>query len=251
VGNLITPKLADHFYSYGSSAGKKDFVADQAVDPKLFEQVAGTIHVPGTQVASLITRTPYSDYMLTVEFKWGEKTYGRRENKPRTAWILLHANGADGSLGKNLMPSVACVLTEGDTGSLRLLGEPDHIKGQTTARELTTPRLRRFHDRGVPAIKVASGTKDWDNTIHRAGFPTTANMVEDVKGFHPSGDLAVKPGEWNKVEITCAGNMISVRVNEKDACDITELNVHGGKIALTSDFAEYTVRKFELTRLNK
>jgi hypothetical protein len=250
---LLTGKLADHFNSYGFPAGKSENVVNSAVDAGLFELGGGTLHVPGERLGSLITKSTYADYTLTLEFKWGDKTYPPRKDKPRTAMILLHAQGSEGSFAKNWMPGVACLLTEGDTGSLRLLGEPDAIKGQATAAEKPGPRqsMRRFFDPKVPPIKVASaGPRGPQGTIHRAGYPAVTTPAEEKAGFHPQGDLASKPGDWNTLEITCAGGTINVRVNGKEACALTGLNVQGGKIALTSEHAEYTVRKFHVTRLN-
>jgi hypothetical protein len=250
-GNLITPKLATHFYSYGFAAGKAEPVRDDAVDPKLFEyRPDGSIYVPGEPVGSLVTRIPYNDYILAVEFKWGDKTYPPRPNRPRWAAILLHAQGADGSLNKIWMPGVACLLSEGDTGSLRLLGEPDQVKGQATATEAPGQRGHPFYyNPKAPAIKLGCGPRLMVSVIHRAGFPTTDKGPEELKaGYHPPGDLAVKPGDWNKVEISCAADTVSVRVNDKDACAVMGLNVKGGKIALVSDHADLVVRRFEVTR---
>jgi hypothetical protein len=250
---LLSGKLSDHFYSYGFSSARSDTILDPAVDPRLFELAAGTLHVPGEQLGSLITRSPYADYTLTLEFKWGDKTYPPRKDKPRAAMILLHAQGPEGFFAKNWMPSVACLLTEGDTGSLRLMGEPDAIKGQANAVEKPGPRpgtRRYYYDPKAPPVQVASaGPRGGQGLIHRAGFPTALNPAEEKTGFHPPGDLANKPGDWNTLEIACAGGNINVLVNGKEACALTGLNVQGGKIALTSEHAEYTVRKFVLTRL--
>jgi hypothetical protein len=63
-------------------------------------------------------------------------------------------------------------------------------------------------------------------------------------------DGSEKPlGEWNKMEITCRGHEVTVKVNGKLVNHATKLSQHKGAIALQSEGTPIEFRKIKLTKL--
>src|SRR5688500_11531303 len=84
---LFNGKDLTNMYSDVKDAGKNS-------DPKkVFTVEDGTIHVSGEVFGYPSTEKEYENYHLTVEFKWGEKTYEPRKNLTRDSGILLHTVG--------------------------------------------------------------------------------------------------------------------------------------------------------------
>ncbi len=72
------------------------------------------MHVSGEDVGYISTKKKYSNFHLTLEFKWGEKRYPPRENEKRDAGILYHVNFYSGD--KIWPRSLEYQIQEGDCG---------------------------------------------------------------------------------------------------------------------------------------
>lgn len=94
-------------------------------DSLLFAAEEGMIHAyPYQQEGSkqafgaLITNATYENYLLTLEFKWGNKKFQPRTDYVRDAGILFHMVSDE-----EFWPSgVECQIQEGDTGDLWIIG---------------------------------------------------------------------------------------------------------------------------------
>lgn len=87
--------------------------ADPKTDPKgVFKIEDGVLHVSGEEFGYVITNDEFSDFILTLEFKWGEKRYPPRENAKRDSGVLYHCVGPD----KVWPKSIECQIQEGDCG---------------------------------------------------------------------------------------------------------------------------------------
>jgi hypothetical protein len=237
-GSLLDSPPESNFSSYVWNPDKRTRERDTGFNTTVFDFGNGTLHVLGTPVGALVTKKEFENYTLTLEYKWGDKTSPERANKNRLAMILVHAS-EEGEKGP-WMPSVACLLSEGDGGSLRLIGEPGRYTAMGAVKLSGARGQRRDYMPGAPP-QALSGPA----IIHRLGFP---DKHEDVKGWHPEGDPAI-PGQWNTLDILCMGTQLSVLVNGKEVNALSNLSVRKGKIALTSDQAEYFVRKFQVKPL--
>ncbi len=230
---LITPKLGDNFYSFGLSKMKK-IAKSETVDPALFRYTAAppSIAVSGAQTGALMTRKEYQNYSLTVEFRWG--------NKPRAGAILLHATGPEGAYEEIWPQSIAVLLNEGDLGTIEFRGSPGKIECSAKMKEtMESPdKLRREYVGGeIFGHPLVSGNPaGWNNFLYRLASP--------------DGDPG-KPGDWNKVLVTCDGDTLSVAVNDKTVNEIKGLNVKKGRVGFTSQHADYTLRKVELETFRK
>ena len=97
--------------------------ADIAGDPKsVFKFAAdGNFVVSGEGYGAITTLGAYRDYHLVIEFKWGQKTWGKRESRSRDSGILLHCFGPQATVGGNWMASIEAQIIEGGVGDILVL----------------------------------------------------------------------------------------------------------------------------------
>jgi hypothetical protein len=80
----------------------------------------------------LITLKSYSRYVLSLEYKWGERKFAPRNEFVRDAGIIFHMHGPD-----VIWPSgVECQIQEGDTGDLWTIN--------TQAISTVQPNIRNY-----------------------------------------------------------------------------------------------------------
>lgn len=251
VTHLLSPRLSDHFDFYHWSKNN-DMVRNDASGRALFpyDTASGTIRAPG-HLGGLITNRDYSNYLLTVEYRWGNKTYPGRAARSRLAHVSVHMASNDGTFSNRSRSHFEVALGEGICGNLFLKGTTDQLKAMGKVRERKVETAAQWvYDPGAPAILLASGGKmppDFNGWAHHLG---AAEKFEDVKGVHPPGDPSV-PGEWNKVEVACQGNTITVHVNGKEVNALTGLNRAAGRIAVETHQAEVAFRRIDIGPLQK
>src|SRR5438105_252015 len=74
--HLFNGKDLTNFYTYLAAPEKGQKPYGKNNDPeKVFTVHDGMIHVSGKVYGGFITEQEYANYHLTVEFKWGEKTW--------------------------------------------------------------------------------------------------------------------------------------------------------------------------------
>ncbi|MEO6549565.1 MAG: DUF1080 domain-containing protein [Ferruginibacter sp.] len=144
---LFTPADKDAWHVYTSKSGKGN-------DPKNVFRIEGNmIHVSGEDFAYIITEKKYSNFKLTVEFKWGDKKYPPRENAKRDAGILYHV---DLYSGDKIWPrSLEYQIQEGDCGDFWMTDSTTIIHNDT----LTTPK-NAFNI--VKTIDAEKATGEWN-----------------------------------------------------------------------------------------
>ncbi|HWA34609.1 MAG TPA: DUF1080 domain-containing protein, partial [Cyclobacteriaceae bacterium] len=89
-------------------------------DPaNIFTLEGGTLHDTGKELGYLMTEKSFTDFHLTLEFKWGEKKWPPRENAKRDSGICYNIPGDTQDF---IWPqSVECQIQEGDVGDFWLL----------------------------------------------------------------------------------------------------------------------------------
>ena len=70
---------------------------------------------------TITTLGAYRDFHLVIEFKWGQKTWGKRESRSRDSGILVHCFGPQGTVGGNWMASIEAQIIEGGVGDILVL----------------------------------------------------------------------------------------------------------------------------------
>ena len=84
VQRLFNGRDLTGFYTYLGKPSRKARPLGKNHDPdKVFTVQGGMIHISGEHLGLLETEKSYSDYWLTVVYKWGEKTWPPEENEAR------------------------------------------------------------------------------------------------------------------------------------------------------------------------
>jgi hypothetical protein len=206
--NAIHLLQPDNFYSF-----LRDFGRDNDPD-HVFNWENGTLHITGQHYGYIATKqTNFTNYKLVAEFQWGEKTWAPRENNARDSGVLVHFVGKDQVWPK----SIEAQMIEGGTGDILVVsGAYLTIDGVTKG-----PAIARF-DR--------PGRNPWN----------------DVKGFRGPHEIENPHGQWNKLEITCDHDLISISVNGHPTLTGTNATPTMGKIVLQSEGAEVFFRRLDL-----
>jgi hypothetical protein len=197
-----------HFYTY-----LRDVGVDNDPD-NVFTIKNGVLRISGQHYGYLATRqTNFANYRLVTEFKWGEKTWPPREKNARDSGVLVHFIGRD-----QIWPtSIEAQIIEGGTGDILVVsGASLTVDGETKG-----PRTARF-DR--------PGRNPW----------------KDEVGFRGPNEIEKPHGQWNRVEVVCDRDKVSVIVNGKKTLEGTNAYPRAGKILLQSEGAEIFFRRLDV-----
>jgi len=168
---------------------------DPSVDPaRVFYVQNGVIRITGDPFGYMRTKESYSDYILTLEWRW--------PTEATNSGVFVHTQLPD-----TIWPKcVECQLKAGSAGDFVCMNGTD---------------MNERKDKAVRSVKKLA-------------------------------DSSEKPsGEWNRMEITCTGNTITVNVNGVLQNKATGLNVNSGHICLQSEGKDLEFRNVALTRPKK
>jgi hypothetical protein len=216
-------------------------------DPRgVFRVTDGSIHLSGEGNGYVATKGEYRNYRLVVEYKWGQRTDGRRF--VRNSGILLHAVGPDGGAGGAWPSCIECQLAQGCVGDLIIIRGKD-AQGETipvriTAETELAPDGRRHRWRPGGELKTFPPTRgqlwwskhDWD-----------FKEFLDTRG---KDDIERPLDEWNRVECVCDSDRITIFVNGQKVNECRDVFPAAGRILLQTEGFEIFFRKFELHPLN-
>src|SRR3954453_9402676 len=128
VGNLaraddaksgpVTPHETVRLFNGKDLTGLTTWLRDtKHEDPRrVFRVTDGMIHITGAGLGYAATTKEYRDYHLVVEYKWGQKTDGKK--LVRNSGVLLHAIGPDGGANGTWMSCFECQLAQGCVGDI-------------------------------------------------------------------------------------------------------------------------------------
>jgi hypothetical protein len=245
----VTPHETIRLFNGTDLTGLTTWLRDtKRNDPrKVFSARDGLLHISGDGFGYAATDKEYRDYHLVVEYKWGQRTDGRKY--VRNSGVLLHATGPDGGAGGTWMSCIECQLAQGCVGDLIVIRGQD-AKGETipvrlTAEtELSPDKKRHRWKKGGEALTFppTRGQLWWSQ--HDWDF----QELLDTRGKH---DVESRPGEWTKVECVCRGRGLTVRVNGTTVNECSDVFPAAGKILLQCEGFELFVRTFELHPLTK
>lgn len=218
----------------------------QTRDPrKVFTVKNGQLQISGNGFGYIRTRSDYADYHLVVEFRWGKRTWGTRKDRSRDSGVLLHGTGPDGSGGGTWMASIESQIIEGGCGDFIVIG------GKTAA------------GKPIPVSLTCATTKDrdgeavWKKGGKRQTF--TSGRVnwfgrdpdwKDVLGFRGRRDVESPFGKWTRMEVTCRGGHIQVRINGVLVNEGFDAHPRSGKVLIQTEMAEMHVRRWEIWPLD-
>ena len=224
-------------------------------DPKkVFSVKDKQLRVSGELMGSLITEGRYKDYVMVVEFKWGNMTWGGRKQKAKDAGLLFHSNGAEGGWKNKLMPHIQSQIMEGSMGDIMMLPQTEN-----TAKKFPMSFKSKVK-------KVLNETNTWNycngyvwsESGSACTFNTDVATVhwrdwdpkwDDKIGFRGQVNLESPNGKWNQMIISVASNKVEVFFNGEKINEVYDVQPSEGKIQLETEFAEYFVRRWELNPL--
>lgn len=209
---------------------------------------APAIRVSGQDYGAFITKEPFSDYRLVVEFKWGTETWGNRKDRSRDSGILLHCQGRDGNTKPDFngpwMMSQECQIIEGGVGDFIMVAGTDESGNRIQPKLTATVRKEgraNVYDPTQPAVEFTNGGRvDWYGRDPE---------WKDVIGFRGRQDVESPYGQWTRLEVVCDGSTITNIVNGKVVNKGTNSSLTRGKIIFQSEGAEIYFRKIEIIPL--
>lgn len=212
-------------------------------DPKkVFTVEEGQIHISGDGYGGLITNEAYRDYHLILEFKWGQKTWGNREDRARDSGLLVHCWGPDGNFGDRWMASIEAQIIEGGVGDILVLTGRDPLTGQVFPASVSAEVAK---DRDGETVWKKGG----ERTTFTAGrinwFGRDVDWADKVD-FRGKDDVESPFGEWTTMEVIADGDHLVYKVNGVVVNEAFDVSPSAGKLLLQTEQAEMFVRRFEL-----
>lgn len=231
---LFNGKNLDGWYTFLKGKGKNN-------DPNgVFRVEKGNIVVSGEEFGCITSEEEYENYKLTVEFKWGDRTFAPRADKARDGGVLLCSVGEDGGYNGTWMYSIECQIIEGGTGDIIVVGDgSENISVTATVKKGTGENSYIFHPEGESRVFIR-GRIDW---VHRAP------EWNDRKNFRGAEDAENPVGEWNRLECCLNGSDLTIYLNGKLVNRVYDIKPKKGKIQIQSEGAEIFIRRVELERI--
>jgi len=187
------------------------------------------IHISGSIFASLATKTEFENYHLRLEFKWGEKVYGKQNSG-----LLYHSHGPFGVAFGTWMACIEHQLMHGNLGDTYLMGNSScdaKVKKGDDGKTF-------FYDPQGQLMSFSEGEN--------------GRSVKKIKD-------AEKPlGEWNIVDLYCYGQnsvhvvngqIVMINSNNSQVVNGQKLPLTKGKIQLQSEGGEFYIRKVEIEKI--
>lgn len=189
------------------------------------------IHISGEMNASLATKAEYGNYHLHLEFKWGEKVYGKRNSG-----ILYHSFGPFGASFGTWMATIEHQLMHENLGDTYLMCN--------TWCETNTKK-----------------SEDGKSFIYSPeGQLTTFSEKENGRSIKKAKDAEKPLGEWNAVDLYCFGQtsvhvvngeVVMVNTNCSKIVDGQKIPLTKGKIQIQSEGGEFFIRKIEIEKIKQ
>ena len=210
-------------------------------DPKKVFSIQGKLlRISGEDWGGIATKEAYRDYRLTVEWKWGEATWGNRKGKARDSGVLIHGHGPDGAASGVWLESIEAQVIEGGTGDFILVAGKTRPSMTVETRTGTDKQL--YWQRGGTPVRRDSGRFNW--------FARDVQW-KDTFGYRGPSDVEKMPGKWNRYEIICDGDRVTNKLNGVVVNEGSQASPKEGKIQIQSEGAEVFIRRIELRPLSK
>lgn len=206
----------------------------------------GTFNISGRGYGYVATKENFKDYHLVLEFKWGTKTWGKREKATKDNGILLHAYGPHGAYGDTWMASIEAQIIEGGVGDILVLS-PKLADGTELTTSVSSEYAldrdkEKIWKKGEPRQTVTKGRINWKGRDE--------DWVDKI-GFRGKNDVESPPGEWNRLEVIAKGDTLQYFVNGALVNEAFDCKPAEGKILLQTEGAEMIVRRYELYPLGE
>jgi len=214
-------------------------------DPRqVFRVNDGILHITGDGWGSVTTKDKYRDYHLVLEFKWGDRTWQKRESAARDSGLLIHSNGVDGGYQGIWMPSIEVQIIEGGVGDFILVTGNDEF-GEPVPVALTTTVVK---DRDGETVWSEDGVRETFNSNNRRRINWFGRDPDwtDVKGFRGAHDVESAHGHWTRLDVLADRGHLEVFVNGVKVNEAFDVVPQAGRIQLQTELAEIFFRRWEL-----
>ncbi|MEI6461594.1 MAG: PVC-type heme-binding CxxCH protein [Verrucomicrobiota bacterium] len=201
----------------------------------------GLFHISGNGYGGITTNDSFKDYHLVIEFKWGDKTWGKRAKATRDNGILVHCYGPQGAVGGSWMASIEAQIIEGGVGDILVLA-PKLADGTVLETSLSAEvGLDRDKEKiwtpGAPRQTMKTGRLNWQKRDVD---------WKDTIGFRGKDDVESPFGQWTRFEVIAKGDTLQYLVNGVKVNEAFECKPSQGRILLQVEAAEMFVRRYEL-----
>ena len=216
-------------------------------DPRqVFAVDNGILHISGDGFGGICTEKEYGNYHMICEFKWGGRTWGKREKSARDSGILVHCTGPDGAYSGIWMASIEAQIIEGGVGDILVVPGND-ADGNPVPLSLTADVVK---DRDGETVWSKEGTPQ-TFTRGRINWWGRDPDWKDQLGFRGPEDKDSPAGEWTRMDVICDGDRVTVKVNGTVVNSGYNAVPQAGKLTLQTELAEILVRRWELWPLAK
>jgi hypothetical protein len=194
---------------------------------------APAIRISGQHFGGISTVKEYSNYYLSVEFKWGEAKYAPKLDQKRDSGLLYHGVGEHGTGDGFWLRSQEFQVQEGDCGDYwGVAGAGFDVPVVGSGKEkfsyAPTGEMKPFNEKSPNGRRVLK---------------------------HPDAEKST--GQWNKLELYCLGDSAIHVVNGEVVMKLYHSRLPDGsalkrgKIQFQSEGAEVYFRNMELRPIDK
>lgn len=195
------------------------------------------IRISGQVFGALTSKEEFSDYHLALEYKWGEKIWPPRADKPRDSGLLFHCVGPHGAQNHVWMRSFEFQIWQGEVGDFFSVGGA--IADTCAARPGDSPNF---------VYTPGSALATFGRGVARPARPVNrCNRLGD-------SDFERPPGSWNRLDLYVLGDRSVQVVNGHVAMALfnlrqpapggdAEIPVVRGRLQLQSEGAEIFYRR--------
>lgn len=192
------------WYTYLKDRGKN-------VDPKgVFSVRDGVIHVTGEEMGCLTSEEEFSDYRLSLEYRFpGGRQFGGKAEMAPDSGLLFHSTGPDGGFYGIWMESLELNIIKGATGDFWGVGKKGSDRIALSAKvgkELLEGKYAIHDPNGTDTYTIRGNTRVCRSDISRSWRDRkTVDVAANEKPI----------GAWNRVVLTCVGDRVVAEVNGK------------------------------------
>jgi len=196
----------------------------------LQEDGEGAIRISGQHFGGISTVDEFSNYHLTLEFKWGQAKFSPKDSAKRDSGLLYHAVGPHAADGAFWMRSQEFQVQEGDCGDYwGVAGAEFDIPASRVGNDFV-------YDAAAEPLEFTERT------------PVGRHAIKFPDAEKPSG-------EWNILELYCFGDtavhVVNGKVvmrlyNSKQVVGDGTAPLTKGKIQIQSEGAEVFYRRFRI-----
>lgn len=217
----------------GSPVPEFEDLAKQATAQSTYEVISldgqKVIHVSGDINAALATKKEYENYHLRMEFKWGEKVYGKRNSG-----LLYHSFGPFGAAFGTWMATIELQMMHQNLGDTYLM---------------------------VNTYCESAITKSGDGNSYMydsQGNPIPFSETDNGRSVKKAFDAEKPIGEWNTIDLYCYGQTtvhvingqtLMVNTNCSKIENGLKVPLTKGKIQIQSEGGEFFIRKVEVKKI--